>query len=219
MDYGYSICFNKWALDKNIKNELGLLLIISSLCAERGYCFASNKYLADLFDVTEVSISMKLKKLEKKNYIEIEYEKRGCEVISRKIRLKNFLIDDLKKFKPTVKRNFKENNISNNNISNNNKKIYKKSFEDIWKLYPNKKGKENAYKDFVKAIKQGTSVEEIQKGLENYNKYIEIEKIEQKYIKHGSTWFHQHCWNDDYTIKRKITTKDLAKNIDFSDVL
>ena len=32
MDQGYSICLNIWALDKDIKSELGLLLIISSLC-------------------------------------------------------------------------------------------------------------------------------------------------------------------------------------------
>ena len=50
---GYSICFNEWALDKDINNELSLLLIISSLSAEKGYCFASNKYLADLFDIRE----------------------------------------------------------------------------------------------------------------------------------------------------------------------
>ena len=72
MNNGYSICLNQWALDKDIKNELGLLLIISSLCAEKGYCWATNKYLADLFGVTEQSISNKLKKLEDKNYLIIE---------------------------------------------------------------------------------------------------------------------------------------------------
>ena len=40
MENGYSICFNEWALDQTIKNELGLLLIISSLSAEKGYCYA-----------------------------------------------------------------------------------------------------------------------------------------------------------------------------------
>lgn len=121
MQDGYSICLNRWALDKNIKNELGLLLIISSLCAEKGYCFASNSYLAKEFNITEVSASMKIKKLEEYGYITIEYEKRGCEIISRKIRLKNILTDDLKNIKPTIKKNFKDNNISINNTSINNK--------------------------------------------------------------------------------------------------
>lgn len=124
MNDGYSICLNKWALDKEIKNDLGLLLIISSLCAEKGYCFASNKYLAEIFDITEVSISSKISKLEKKGYITVEYQKRGCEIISRKIRLKNILIDDYKNFKSTIKENFKDNNISINNISINKYNIY-----------------------------------------------------------------------------------------------
>ena len=115
MNEGYSICLNEWALDKDIKNELGLLLIISSLCAEKGFCFASNSYLANIFHITEISVSMKLKKLEKKEYIKIKYEYRGCQVVSREIRLKNILTEDYKKIEPTIKNNFKDNNISINN--------------------------------------------------------------------------------------------------------
>ena len=48
MKNGYAICFNEWVLDNSIKNELRLLLIISSLCAEKGYCYASNEYLANI---------------------------------------------------------------------------------------------------------------------------------------------------------------------------
>ena len=111
---GYSLCLNRWALDKSIKNELGLLLIISSLCAENGYCYASNKYLAEVFDTNETLISRKLKRLERKKYITIEYEKRGNEVISREIRLSKTIIDGYRNRQPTVIENDKENIISNN---------------------------------------------------------------------------------------------------------
>ena len=120
MQNGYAICLNKWALDKDIKSELGLLLIISSLCAKEGYCFASNKFLSEQFGVTEQSISNKIKKLEEKNYIQVDYNRRGCEIISRQIRLKNFYIDDIKKVIPTIEEKFKDNNISINNTSINN---------------------------------------------------------------------------------------------------
>lgn len=120
MNNGYAICFNEWALDKDIKNELGLLLIISSLCAEKGYCYASNKYLAKLFEIDESTISRKLKLLEEKQYVIIEYEKRGCEIISRKIRLTKISIDDSQKCQSTIDENVKENNTSNNKTSNNN---------------------------------------------------------------------------------------------------
>ena len=119
MNNGYSICFNKWSIDKNIKNELGLLNIISSLTARTGYCFASNKFLAKIFEESEQSISNKIKKLEKLDYIIIEYEKRGCEIVSRKIRLKNYYTDDIKSFIPTIEKVLYDNNISNNNINNN----------------------------------------------------------------------------------------------------
>ena len=123
MKEGYSICFNEWALDKNIKDELGLLLIISSLTAEKGYCYASNDYLAKIFKTSVVTISRKIKILEEKKYIEIEYEKKGCLVISRKIRLTKMLTAINKNVNRTINKNVKENNISNinnTNINNNN---------------------------------------------------------------------------------------------------
>lgn len=126
MENGYSICLNTWALDETIKNELGLLLIISSLCAEKGYCFASNQYLAEIFNTTEITISRKINKLIEKNYIIAEYEKRGCEIKKRFLRLTKMLTDDYQKCKSTINKNVKDNNISINNTSINkyNNNIY-----------------------------------------------------------------------------------------------
>lgn len=128
MNQGYSICFNEWALDKDIKNELGLLMIISSLCAEKGYCYASNKYLGELFDLPEQTISRKIKILQEKKYITIEYEKRGCEVIERRLRLTKLLTDDYQKCESTINKNVKENNIIVNNTNNNIKENTKRKF-------------------------------------------------------------------------------------------
>ena len=111
-------------MDKNIKDELGLLLIISSLTAEKGYCYASNDYLAKIFKTSVVTISRKIKILEEKKYIEIEYEKKGCLVISRKIRLTKMLTAINKNVNRTINKNVKENNISNINNTNNNNIIY-----------------------------------------------------------------------------------------------
>ena len=118
MNNGYAICFNEWSLDKEIKNELGLLLIISSLCAEKGYCFASNEYLGNLFNLPKETISRKIKLLQDKNYITIEYDKRGCEIIGRKIRLTKMLIHDYQNCYSTINKNVKDNNTNNNNTNN-----------------------------------------------------------------------------------------------------
>lgn len=186
MQNGYSICFNRWALDKEIKNELNLLLIISSLCAREGYCYASNKYLAELFNITEISISNKIKKLEKENYIEIEYEKRGCEVISRKIRLKNILIDDYKKIIPTIKKDFKDNNISINNTSNNNIYIKHGTYKRV-KLTEKEYSRliDEFGKDFID--KQIELLDEYIESNNNKNKYTNFNLVLRKSIRNN--WF------------------------------
>lgn len=129
MNNGYSICFNEWALDSDIKNELNLLLIISSLTAEKGYCFASNKYFAELFETNETLISRKIKKLEKKKYIIIEYEKKGSQIVSRKIRLSKMITVDYRKSKSSIIENDKDNNISINNTRIN--KYSKPTLEEV----------------------------------------------------------------------------------------
>lgn len=92
-------------------------------------------------------------------------------------------------------------------------------FELIWTNYPRKQGKQNALKAYIKARKSGTSEESVRKGLYSYLKYIQAEKIEPRYIKQGSTWFNQQCWNDSYEITRKPTTKDIAEATDFSEFM
>ena len=126
MGNGYSICFNEWALDKDIKSELGLLLIISGLTAKSGYAYAKNEYFSKIFNVDEVTISRRLKKLVNKNYIKIDYTRRGCEVIERKIRLTKMLTDDLQKRQPTINKNVKDNNTSINSTSINKEKETKR---------------------------------------------------------------------------------------------
>lgn len=94
---------------------------------------------------------------------------------------------------------------------------YKEEFENLWSLYPNKKGKTNALNDYIKARKAGVAFDAVLAGVYNYIEYINMEKTPERYIKHGSTWFHQHCWEDDYTTKRPLTTGDIT--YDFTDYM
>lgn len=130
MTNGYGICLNEWLEDESIKTELRLLIKISSLTAEKGFCYASNGFFAEYFNTSDVTISKQIKKLEKLNYIEIEYQRRGAEVLKRFIRLKKTLTDDYQKLKPTIKENFKENITSINIISNNKEHSLISSFFD-----------------------------------------------------------------------------------------
>lgn len=80
----------------------------------------------------------------------------------------------------------------------------KEDFEKLWELYPNKKGKAAAFKAYKKAIKDGVTNKEIQTGIVAYKKQIAINHTEKQYIKHGSTFFNQRCWEDE---DLKMSTK------------
>ena len=113
------------------------------------------------------------------------------------------------------------NNI-NNNISNNKEenikeesayspinivdkkreeRMLKEQFEHLWSKYPRKVGKEQAYKSFKKYRLSGIFEDDMEKGLDRYLKYIKDNNIPEQYIKHGSTWFNQQGWNDEYEYK------------------
>lgn len=184
MEQGYAICFNEWALDKSINGELGLLLIISSLCAEKGFCYASNEYLSKLFKTTETTITRKIRKLKDKNYITVEYKKRGSEIIERKLRLTKMSVDRLQICKPTAYKNVKENNISIKNININNKKkeIYKE------KRYFENENLNELFNEFLqmrkklKAINSDRAIQMLLNKLNNYDDDTKIKMIEKSIV-------------------------------------
>lgn len=107
-----------------------------------------------------------------------------------------------KKIKHPIDEKIKENNTSNNNTRVNDKEINKESqlendFEELWKLYPRKAGKAKAFKAYKSAIKQGATNEQIRQGILNYIQWIKEHKTQAEYIKHGSTFFNERCWNDE----------------------
>ena len=82
------------------------------------------------------------------------------------------------------------------------KKQLEAEFEELWQIYPNKKGKQQAMQKYSLARKQGATYEEVRQGLEHYIKYCKT--IDKKYIKHGSTWFNQKCLQDEYIEEKNI---------------
>lgn len=92
---------------------------------------------------------------------------------------------------------------------------FESEFEEVWKLYPKKQGKANALKDYVKARKAGVERKTIEDGISTYIDYCHRN---DRYFKDGSTWFHQHCWEDDYSVdepfkKTTNATFDVEKHL------
>ena len=114
-------------------------MVIANLTTDKGFCWASNKYFAELLNETEINISRKIKKLQKLGYIDINYKKRGTVITSREIRpLTKMLTTINKNVNGTVNKNVKENNISINNINNNiGNRFYSDNVIDFEKYYAN----------------------------------------------------------------------------------
>lgn len=206
MNDGYAMCYNEWALDTDIKNELGLLCIISSLCAERGYCYAGNEYFSKLFQVEEETVSRKIKKLTDKGYINVVYRKRGCEIIGREIRLIKKSTDDCQKNQPTIDKKVKENNTSINNTSINNYIVpdgIKEEFE--------------AYKQMRRMMKKPMTDYAVRMALKKLNKMSPDINV-QKEILNQSV---EHSWLGLFPVKDfkqdTLPVYDTSKNKEYSE--
>ena len=95
-----------------------------------------------------------------------------------------------------------------------NESVLSDRFDNLWKQYPNKKGKPTAFTAYKKAIKDGTTDDEILKGIENYKKEIDLKRTDKQYIAHGSTWFNQKRWLDEYDLTSNRTEYNENAEID-----
>jgi hypothetical protein len=71
------------------------------------------------------------------------------------------------------------------------------AFTQFWKTYPRKDDKKAARKAWDAAVKR-SDVGTIQAGVESYAEAVKREGTERQFIKHGSTWLNNDCWDNDY---------------------
>lgn len=76
--------------------------------------------------------------------------------------------------------------------------LIREEFDYLWSIYPKKQGKQNAFKAYKKARKDGVTYEEVKQGLDAYSNYVKGK--DTQYIKMGSTFFSQRAWQDDWSI-------------------
>ena len=115
--------------DQNLTANAKLLYgEITCLTNENGFCFATNKYFADLYDKSKVTISKWISELVSSGYLSTSYTyKEGSKEIDKRYIsiLKGGIKENLK---GGIKENFKDNNTSINNTSIIKEKIKKRNF-------------------------------------------------------------------------------------------
>lgn len=125
MDYWYWVIPNLVLFDKRLNDKQKLLFcLISSLCAEKWYCRASNEYLWERLWVWKQCISNNIKELSDLWYLNLEiiknYDRKIS--ISYNINYKGDIIKIIGGYNKNYRGDIKKiiyNNINNNNINNN----------------------------------------------------------------------------------------------------
>lgn len=139
----YSIIPANVRYDEELKaNEKLLYSEITCLSNKFGYCNASNTYFAELYNVSVTSISLWIKNLVEKSYIQSEmiYGEDKKNVIERRLYifdegyLRNLKGGYLRKLKGGIKENLKDNTTSINTTSTNiyiGQKFKKPTIEEV----------------------------------------------------------------------------------------
>lgn len=133
--------------DDNLKDKAKLLYgEITALTNEKGFCWATNSYFADLYKVTKETVSRLLKNLSDNGYIRIQLVYKNKQIIGRKIYIETSIpidknintycentqepIDENDSY--PIDQKVKENNTSiNNTINNTLDKKKKTDFDEL----------------------------------------------------------------------------------------
>ena len=95
-----------------------LLIHIISLCKKNGYCWATNRYFCDIYNVTQVTISKSISNLATFGYIKTEYDNKSTNNSKRIIKLSEVLNLKLKSIKDNFNTGYKQNFKQYNNKLN-----------------------------------------------------------------------------------------------------
>jgi hypothetical protein len=207
----YAIISAEVRYDKNLSANAKLLYgEITCLTNENGFCFANNKYFAELYEKSKVTISKWISELVVNGYVSTSYTyKEGSKEIDK--RYISILKGGIKeKLKGGIKENFKDNNTSINNTSIIKEKIKKrKSFivptiieiEDYCRLRCNEINAEQFY-DFYQSkgwMVGKTKMKDWKAAIRNW------ERNRKKNVK-GMSKIHSHL-QKNINVKQKLKQK------------
>lgn len=192
---------------------------LTALAGSDGYCWPSDAYLRKLYGVTRKTIQGWLSVLEENGYIKrvTTRETDTSKVDKRYIQIANFpsnkKVTCNKNVTPSCNKNvtppcnknvtgintrFINTSINNTHANAPDGSSLRDRFETLWKLYPKKKNKGDAFQGYQQAIADGVTDEKIKQGILNYLAEIKAQETIPRFIKHGNTWFNQRRWDDDY---------------------
>ena len=191
---------------------------ITALCNEKGYCWASNDYFAQLYEKTEETVSRWISQLIKQNYINVEYIKRGFEITERRI-----YILDCQKSQPSIDEKVNRSIDEKVNRSIDEKVKYNTTvnttFNDIAKLHEQTIPLTNYfYNNMNKPTRFKNNPPQLHKWYNNIDKLIRLDKIEPDHIiKVMDATFKDEFWKYQIQSTQKFREKfDRLESLYFS---
>ena len=200
---------------------------ITSLCNEKGYCWATNQYFADLYKVSKITVSRWISTLYKKGYIAVEtlYKEGTKEIIERHLYIVNtpinknvnrYIQNDLEGINEIVNtpinKNVKDNNKVINTKINNKLKVSKHKYGEFKHVLLTDKEHTHLLDLY------GDSLDEHIKILDEY-----IETSGKKYKNHSlviQKWVHDECMKGNKNNPVKLDSKFYVEenNQSYADV-
>ena len=221
----YAILTADVRYDKTLKPLARLLFAeITALCNKEGYCWASNQYFADLYEVDKTTVSGWIGQLKTRGYltVQLEYKEGSKQILNRYMKINGEGIDEIintplqkdvdpidQKTKVNTKTNTKTN-IKVNTIGD---------FDSFWRFYPRKAGKEAARKAWLKLRPDVHIMQMIADNVKERVDKGEWRKDNQSFILHASTYLNQKRWEDEVLDQQtqKRTDPESIKSVPVMD--
>ena len=207
---------------------------LTALANEKGYCWATNQYFANLYNVSKRTIISWLKQLEERNYIKIQifYKPNSKMVDRRHIYIlpyptdtefytpseenfitygKNHQEGNEENFTTPSEENFTENNTLNNNTKNNTKNIYSveqsSTMSELFeKVWKTYPKKTNKKKAKEQFLKKIKSDEDFERFKTGYKAYLKYIKLNDWYHPQELfRWIRDERFNDEYDLSETTT--------------
>lgn len=196
----YAVITARVLLNSELTDKQKLLIaVISNLQNEKGYCFASNKYLSECLTCSEVTVRQNISILEEKGFIGriIKLNDKG-EVEFRSLTI-------LEQVDPLMRNNHtpdgEQSLPPDENQSHNNKPLKTNLFSEFtdfkvfWDLYDFKMGKTESEKSWNK-LKES----EKQNCIEALPKWLKWQESNKRFKPYPSTYINKKRWLDELPI-------------------